>query len=270
MKIISWNVNGLRAVHKKGLFLPFIKKYNPDILCLQETKAEKGQAEIDLPEYEEFWNSATKKGYSGTAIFTKAKPLSVTLGIPGKIAKEFGLIKDSYGDPNTEGRIVVAEFKDFYVVTVYTPNAKDDLSRIPLRHKQWDPAFLAYMKELENPSTGSGRGKPVIFCGDLNVAHTPDDLARPKENEGLKGFTVEEREGIQNIIDTGFVDTFRIFTKGNGHYSWWSHFANARARNVGWRIDYIFVSEKLKKKVKKSEILPEVLGSDHCPVLIEI
>ncbi len=262
MKIISWNVNGIRAVHKKGLFMPFIKKYQPDILCLQETKAEQHQSEVDLPEYEEFWNSATKKGYSGTAIFTKTKPLSVALGIPEKIAKKYKL-EDKYGDPNTEGRVIVTEFKDFFVATVYTPNAKDDLSRIPLRHKNWDPAFLEYVKSLE-------KKKPVIFCGDLNVAHTPDDLARPKENEGLKGFTKEEREGIQKIIDSGFVDTFRMFTKGNGHYSWWSHFANARARNVGWRIDYIFVSGKLAKKVKSAKILPEVLGSDHCPVEIEI
>ncbi len=263
MKIISWNVNGIRAVHKKGLFVPFIEKYKPDILCLQETKAQQNQSEVDLPEYEEYWNSAEKKGYSGTAIFTKIKPLSITLGFPEKISKKFGLVADAYGDPRTEGRVTTLEFKDFYVVSVYTPNAKDDLSRIPLRHKHWDPAFLAYMQELE-------KNKPVIFCGDLNVAHTEDDLARPKENIGKKGFTNEEREGIQNIIDSGFVDTFRIFNKGNGHYTWWSHFANARARNIGWRIDYIFVSPKLAKKVKKAEILPAVMGSDHCPVLIEI
>jgi len=263
MKIISWNVNGIRAVHKKGLFVPFIKKYNPDILCLQETKAEQHQSEVDLPEYEEHWNSAIKKGYSGTAIFTKKKPLSVVLGIPEKIAKKYKLVGDKYGDPNTEGRVTTAEYKDFYVVSVYTPNAKDDLSRIPMRHKLWDPAFLSYMQELE-------KNKPVIFCGDLNVAHTRDDLARPKENEGLKGFTKEEREGIQKVIDSGFVDTFRMFTKGNSHYTWWSHFANARARNVGWRIDYIFVSKKLEKKIKSAKILPEVLGSDHCPVMIEI
>ena len=270
MQIISWNVNGIRAVHKKGLFVPFIKKYQPDVLCLQETKAEQSQHEVDLPEYEEYWNSATKKGYSGTAIFTKEKPLEVKLGMPEKIAEKYGLQDDTYGDSNTEGRIVALELKNFYVVSVYTPNAKDDLSRIPLRHKKWDPAFLEYMKEWENPSTGSGRGKPVIFCGDLNVAHTADDLARPKQNEGLKGFTIEEREGIQKIIDSGFVDTFRIFTKGNSHYSWWSHFSNARARNVGWRIDYIFVSKSLAKKVKSARILPEVQGSDHCPVSIEI
>lgn len=263
MKIISWNVNGIRAVHKKGLFLPFIEKHEPDVLCLQETKAEQGQAVIDLPGYEEYWNSAEKKGYSGTAIFTKIKPLSVINGIPDAIAKKHGLKSDDYGDPRTEGRVIAAEFKDFYVVTVYTPNAKDDLTRIPLRHKHWDPAFLAYCKELESK-------KPVIFCGDLNVAHTADDLARPKENEGLKGFTKEEREGFENFIKAGFIDTFRMFHKGNGFYTWWSHFANARARNVGWRIDYVLVSKKLEKKIKKADIHPDVLGSDHCPVSVEI
>lgn len=271
MKLISWNVNGIRAVTKKGLFEPFIKQYQPDILCLQETKAERCQSVIDLPDYEEYWNSAVKKGYSGTAIFTKTKPLSVFNGFSEKIIKKFGLVADKYGDPTAEGRIITAEYEDFYVVTVYTPNAKDDLSRIPLRHKQWDPAFLAYCKELEkNGSINSPQGKPVIFCGDLNVAHTPDDLARPKENEGLKGFTKEERAGFQAFIDAGFIDTFRMFTKGNGHYSWWSHFANARERNVGWRIDYILVSESLKSKVKKAEILPEIYGSDHCPIYLNV
>lgn len=267
MKVISWNVNGIRAVHKKGLLAPFIEKYQPDILCLQETKAERHQSEIDLPEYEEYWNSAKKKGYSGTAIFTNKKlksgPLSVTFDLPDKIAKKYNLKNDSYGNPNTEGRAVTAQFKDFYIVSVYTPNAKDDLSRLALRHSQWDPAFLEYVKELE-------KEKPVIFCGDLNAARAEDDLARPKENIGNKGFTDEEREGVQNIIEAGFVDTFRIFTKGNGHYTWWSHFTNARARNIGWRIDYIFVSPKLVKKVKNAKILSEVLGSDHCPISIEI
>ncbi len=260
---MSWNVNGIRAVHKKGLFLPFIAEYKPDILCLQETKAERHQSVIDLPEYTEYWNSAEKKGYSGTAIFTKIKPLSVINGLPEKIAQKYGLVADDYGDPLKEGRVISAEFKDFYIVTVYTPNAKDDLSRIPLRHKQWDPAFLAYCKELQ-------KKKPVIFCGDLNVAHTPDDLARPKENEGLKGFTQEEREGFQAFIGAGFIDTFRLFHKGNSFYTWWSHFANARERNIGWRIDYILVSPALVSKVKKAEILPDVMGSDHCPVFIDV
>ncbi len=263
MKLISWNVNGIRAVDKKGLFVPFVKKFKPDIICLQETKAEQHQSPIDLPEYQEFWNSAIKKGYSGTAIFTREKPLKVLYDIPESITKKCKLVGDKYGDPNTEGRVIAIELAKFFVVTVYTPNAKDDLSRIPLRHKQWDRAFLAYMQMLE-------KKKPVIFCGDLNVAHTEDDLARPKENIGNKGFTNEEREGFQNFIDAGFIDTFRMFTKGNGHYSWWSHFANARARNVGWRIDYFCVSKSLKAKVKDAKILPEVLGSDHCPILLEL
>lgn len=263
MKVVSWNVNGIRAVHKKGLFVPFIEKYKPDILCLQETKAKQNQSEVDLPEFEEYWNSAEKAGYSGTAMFTKTKPVSVTLGLPEEIIKKYDLRVDSYGDPNTEGRVLTLEYPDFFVATVYTPNAKDDLSRIPLRHKKWDPAFLEYMKELD-------KKKPVIFCGDLNVAHTRDDLARPKENEGKKGYTKEEREGIQKMVDVGFVDTFRLFTKGNGHYSWWSHFANARERNIGWRIDYIFASKRLEDKIKSAKILPEVFGSDHCPVLLEI
>lgn len=261
MKIISWNVNGIRAVIKKGSFQSFMVEHKPDILCLQETKAEKGQAVIDLPGYEEYWSSAVKKGYSGTAIFTKIKPVNVMNGFSEDIIEKYGLKADDYGDPTTEGRVITAEFEEYYVVTVYTPNAKDDLSRVPLRHKHWDPAFLAHCKKLE-------KKKPVIFCGDLNVAHTPDDLARPKENVGLKGFTDEEREGFQNFIDAGFVDTFRIFTQGNGHYTWWSHFANARARNVGWRIDYFLTSASLVPKIKSALILQDVMGSDHCPVVL--
>ena len=263
MKLISWNVNGIRAVHKKGLFVPFVQKEKPDVICLQETKAEQGQAVIDLSGYEEYWNSAEKKGYSGTAIFTKEKPLAVILGLPEKIAEKYGLANDGYGNPNTEGRVIAAEFSDFFVVTVYTPNAKADLSRLKLRHEQWDPAFLAFLKDLD-------KKKPVIFCGDLNVAHTEDDLANPKENEGEHGFTKEEREGIDKIIDAGFVDTFRHFTPtGKGYYTWWSNWSNSRARNVGWRIDYVFVSKRLVPKLKSAHILPEVMVSDHCPVGVE-
>jgi exodeoxyribonuclease-3 len=265
MKLVSWNVNGIRAVHNKSLFLPVIKELKPDILCLQETKAEKGQAVIDLPEYEEFWNSSKgKKGYSGTAIFVKntLKPISVLYDFPLPIAKKYKLV-DAYGDPNAEGRVIAAEFKDFYVVSCYTPNAKPDLSRLKLRHKAWDPAFLEYMQLLE-------KKKPVIFCGDLNVAHGPDDLAKPKENEGEHGYTKEEREGLDLVVKAGFVDSYRIFAKGNGVYTWWSNFSGARARNVGWRIDYFFVSKKLEKKVKKAEIYPKIMGSDHCPILLEL
>jgi exodeoxyribonuclease-3 len=214
-----------------------------------------------LPDYEEYWNSAEKKGYSGTAIFTKTKPISVINGFPEKISTKYGLKDDGYGDPNKEGRVITAEFEKFYVVSVYTPNAKDDLSRLSLRHKHWDPAFLEYMKQLD-------KKKPVIFGGDLNVAHTGEDLANPKQNEGKKGFTTEERAGIDAMVKAGFIDTFRMFTQGKGHYSWWSHFANSRARNVGWRIDYLFVSPTLRSKVKESVILPKVMGSDHCPVKV--
>ena len=263
MKLVSWNVNGIRAVHKKGLFTTFVDELKPDVICLQETKAEQHQSEVDLPEYEEYWNSAQKKGYSGTAIFSKVKPLNVIIGLPDDIVKKYKIAHDGYGDPATEGRVIAAEFKDFYVVTVYTPNSKDDLSRIPLRHKHWDPAFLEFVKQLE-------KKKPVVFCGDLNVAHTADDLANPKPNEGKKGFTREEREGIDNMISSEFVDTFRLFTKGNGHYTWWSHFANSRARNVGWRIDYFFVSKSLVSKIKSAKIYADIMGSDHCPISLDL
>ena len=263
MKIVSWNVNGIRAVHRKGAFLPFLKELKPDVLCLQETKAEEGQAELDLMGYEEYWCSAKKKGYSGVAIFTKQVPEDVLFGMPEDIAEKYGLANDSYGDPNEEGRIIAADMGSFWVVSIYTPNSKEDLSRLALRHERWDPAFLEYMKQLEEE-------KPVIFCGDLNVAHTPDDLANPKPNEGKHGYTREERDGIDAIIKSGFVDSFRLFTQGNGHYSWWSHFAQARARNVGWRIDYVFVSKALAKKVKKAEIHNHIMGSDHCPVSITL
>jgi exodeoxyribonuclease-3 len=266
MRLASWNVNGIRAVVQKGAFRQFVKTARPDAICLQETKAERGQAAVDLPEFEEYWNSAQKKGYSGTAIFVK-KDIAVhgvSLGLPEDLCKKYKLHEDSYGDPNVEGRVVAVELDDMYVVTVYTPNSKGDLSRLSLRHAQWDPAFLEYMKRLH-------KQKPVAFCGDLNVAHQAHDLAHPKENEGEHGFTKEEREGIDNIIKAGFVDTFRHFTPaGNGHYTWWTHWQNARARNVGWRIDYWFVSKDLLPRLKSSKILPDVTGSDHCPVVIEL
>jgi exodeoxyribonuclease-3 len=261
MNIVSWNVNGIRAVDKKGLFMPFLKKLKPDVLCLQETKAMEHESPLDLPDYEEFWSSAKKKGYSGTAIFTKTTPKNVLFGLPEDLVKKHQLSGDGYGNPNEEGRVIAADLGPLYVVSVYTPNAKDDLSRLTLRHKHWDPAFLSYMKRLEEE-------KPVIFCGDLNVAHKEEDLARPKENRGVKGFTDEEREGVQAYLDAGFVDTFRLHHKGNGFYTWWSHFNKARERNVGWRIDYIFASKKLASKVKKADIHPEIMGSDHCPVSV--
>ncbi len=262
MKIYSWNVNGIRAVINKGEFQKFVKTHQPDILCLQETKAQQGQAVIDMPGYAEYWDSAEKKGYSGTAIFTKINPLKVINGLPGDIVKKHQVHGDVYGDPNKEGRVITAEFKDFFLVTVYTINVKDDLSRVPIR-QSWDKAFIAWCQRLE-------KKKPVIFCGDLNVAHTEDDLARPKENEGKRGFTDEERAGFQALVDHGFVDTFRLFKQGNGFYTWWTHWANARARNVGWRIDYFLVSKSLKSKVKEAAIHADIMGSDHCPVSITL
>jgi exodeoxyribonuclease-3 len=205
ISIYSWNVNGIRAVLKKDMFLPFLATENPDILCLQETKAKEEQVELSLPGYKQFWNSAAKLGYSGTAIFSKTAPLQVVNGLPEDIIETFKVSGDIYGDPNLEGRVVAAEYDAFWVVTVYTPNAKDDLSRIPLRHEHWDPAFLAYCKQLE-------KSKPVVFCGDLNVAHTEDDLANPKPNRGKKGFTTEERQGFSNFVEAGFVESLRRVT----------------------------------------------------------
>src|SRR5580692_11529777 len=263
MKIYSRNVNGIRAVLKKGTFQKFLADHQPDILCLQETKADRTQVEIEVPGYHEFWNSAIKKGYSGTAIFSRQEPLSVANGFPHQLASRYKFADELERDSSDEGRVIAAEYPQFFVVTVYTPNAKDDLSRIALRHKGWDPAFLAYCVELQ-------RRKPVIFCGDLNVAHTELDLANPGPNRGKKGFTDEEREGFQNFVNAGFVDTFRMFHQGNGHYSWWSNFAKARERNVGWRIDYVLVSDALASRVSSAEIHPEIMGSDHCPVSITL
>jgi exodeoxyribonuclease III len=261
MKIYSWNVNGIRAVHKKGDLQAFLTKHDPDILCLQETKAQKDQLDVDFTQYEEYWCSAEKKGYSGTAIFTKISPNDVYYDLPEDIVSKYALA-DSYGDTTKEGRVTVAEFDDFYVATVYTPNAKDDLSRIPMR-QAWDPAFLEYMNRLQQE-------KPVIFCGDFNVAHTELDLARPKENRGKKGFTDEERSGFDAMIEKKFVDSFRLFNQESGNYTWWSHFGDARERNVGWRIDYVMISEELTPLVKSARIHADVFGSDHCPVSIDI
>ncbi len=263
MKIYSWNVNGIRAVVRKETFQEFVTKHQPDILCLQETKAEQGQAVIDMSGYEEYWNSSrTKKGYSGTAIFAKQKPIAVINDIPEEFVKASGLETDSYGHSNDEGRVIAAEFDDFYVVTAYTPNAKDDLTRIPLRER-WDAAITAYCVELQ-------KKKPVVYCGDMNVAHTEDDLANPKPNKGKRGFTTEERNGFDNWLAAGFIDTFREFKQGNGFYSWWSHFAKSRERNVGWRIDYFLISSSLRDKLENAEIHPDVMGSDHCPVSVTL
>lgn len=262
MKLFSWNVNGIRSVLKKGALQAFIAEYDPDILCLQETKAKRDQFEIDFPQYKEYWNSALRPGYSGTAIFSKTPALAVHKDIPHDIAEKYHL-EDGYGHTNSEGRVLVCEYEKFFVATVYTPNAKADLTRLPMRHNNWDPAFLAYMKRLQE-------SKPVLFSGDFNVAHTELDLAKPKENRGEHGFTDEEREGFVKMLEEGFVDTFRMFHEGNGHYSWWTNFGGARARNVGWRIDYWMVSEEIKSLVTSAAIYPQVMGSDHCPVGVEI
>lgn len=249
MKIISWNVNGIRAVLKKG-FADFVHKSNPDILCLQETKAHPDQVDKMLDNYEHhYWNSADKKGYSGTAVFSKIKPLKVVYG---------GGLEEG----ETEGRVITLEYDKFYLVNVYTPNSKRGLERLDYRQK-WDKAFLKYLKELE-------KEKPVVLCGDLNVAHKEIDLARPKNNKKNAGFTEEERKGMDNYVKAGFVDTFRMFTEEGGHYSWWSYMFNSRAKDIGWRIDYFIVSEKLKSKVENSRILKMVMGSDHAPVELKI
>lgn len=264
MKLFSWNVNGIRAVLNKGALQAFIDKYDPDVLCLQETKAERGQFEIDYPQYHEHFFSAVKKGYSGTAIFSKVEPLQWVDGFPQDIIAKYGITGDTYGDPNAEGRVIAAEFEKFWVVTVYTPNSKRDLSRLGVRHGHWDKGFLAYIKQLE-------ASKPVLVCGDLNVAHTELDLARPKDNTKNAGFTPEEREGFDNFVAAGLVDTWRAANpETTGVYSWWTHWANARANNVGWRIDYWLASSSIASEVRNPAVHADVMGSDHCPVSIEI
>ena len=249
MKIISWNVNGLRAVLKKN-FLEFIEEEKPDILCLQETKCTPDDVEQLWPAtYTTYWNSAQKKGYSGTAIFTNTKPLEIMTGI-------------GVSDHDNEGRVLTAEFANFFVVNVYVPNSQRELTRLPYRQR-WDRDFLRFLKRLE-------KKKPVIFCGDLNVAHTEIDLANPRTNMKNHGFTPEERAGFSALVAAGFVDTFREFEKGEGHYTWWSPMSDARARNVGWRLDYFLVSAKLRPQVKSAFIHAKILGSDHCPVGIEL
>lgn len=244
MRLISWNVNGIRAVLKKN-FLAFIETAAPEVLCVQETKAAPEQVNLALPGYHQFWNTAERKGYAGTAIFTKIAPLSVR--------RDLGV-----AEHDREGRVLTAEFADFFLVNVYTPNAKRDLSRLQYR-VQWDADFLKFLQRLE-------RKKPVVFCGDLNVAHTEIDLANPKANVGNHGFTPEERAGFDNFIKHGFLDSFREFHREGGHYTWWSQIGNARRRNVGWRIDYFCLSAVLRPRLQKAFILPEVTGSDHCPV----
>jgi exodeoxyribonuclease-3 len=261
MKLVSWNVNGIRAVLRKEALQPVFDQLNPDILCFQETKAQPDQIELNIPGFNLIINSAEKKGYSGTAILSREKPIQTISNFSEKLAKKYNITDDGYGDPNTEGRVLAAEFSDFWVVTVYTPNSKDDLTRIPLRQK-WDPAFAEFISSLSGD-------KPVYSSGDFNVAHKPIDLARPKENKGKKGFTLEERSGFDGILDKGFVDTFRTLHPDTiDAYSWWSNWGKARERNVGWRIDYWLAPEK--SDIKFAEIHQDLLGSDHCPVSIEV
>lgn len=249
MKILSWNVNGLRAALKKG-FTDFVAEHSPDVLCVQETKSPGGPIEIDLPDYHVYWSHADKKGYSGTATFLRQEPISVREGI--------GIDTHDH-----EGRVLTCELDDLFVVNVYVPNSKRDLSRLPYRSEEWDVDFLAYLKELE-------KSKPVVCCGDFNVAHKEIDLTHPKANVKNHGFTPEERQGFDNIVEAGFIDTFRMFEEGPEHYTWWSLMGNCRARNVGWRIDYTIASEALQPRLKSAFILSDVMGSDHCPVGIEL
>jgi exodeoxyribonuclease III len=251
VNIVSWNVNGIRALVQHDVLAPFVGSYDPDVICLQETKVQPAQVRLDLPSHPyHYWNGAAQKGYAGTAVISKTEPLSVRQNIGVECH-------------DGEGRVIAAEFEDFFVVSVYVPNAKRDLSRLAER-QDWDRCFLAYLQALE-------REKPVVCCGDFNVAHTPTDLARPKDNEGHHGFTPEERAGFQSFMDAGFIDTFRHLHPGAPqHYTWWRLFGDARARNIGWRIDYILISVALLPRLRAATILPDVLGSDHCPVAVEL
>lgn len=248
-KLISWNVNGLRACVGKG-FLDYFREVDADVFCIQESKLQEGQIDMDLPGYRQYWNYAVKKGYSGTAMFTKEEPVSVAYGI-------------GMDEHNTEGRVITAEFGDYYVVTCYTPNSQDGLARLDYRMK-WETDFLAYLKGLE-------KNKPVIFCGDLNVAHEEIDLKNPKSNRKNAGFSDEERGKFGELLAAGFIDTFRHFYPDmEGIYSWWSYRFSARTKNAGWRIDYFCVSECLKDRLVSAAIHTDIMGSDHCPVELVI
>lgn len=248
MKFLSWNVNGLRACLQKG-FLDFLKESNADTICLQETKMQPEQADFELSGYTRYWNSALRKGYSGTAIFTRNLPIGVQYDIDNP-------------DHMGEGRSITLEYPEYYLVTVYTPNSQDELKRLPYR-MEWEDAFRAYLMKLDQK-------KPVIVCGDMNVAHEEIDLKNPKTNEGHAGFSDQEREKFTQLLESGFVDTFRrIHPEAIGAYSWWSYRFHAREHNAGWRIDYFLVSERFFSHVQKSEILSEVMGSDHCPIELD-
>ena len=247
MKLVSWNVNGLRAALGKG-FCESIARADPDVLCLQETRALPEQVELELPGYEPYWNPAKRKGYAGTATFTRIRPVGVSRGMGA-------------AELDQEGRVLTLEFDDHYLVNVYTPNSGKELARLEYRTEKWDPAFLRHCKKLE-------KKKPVVFCGDLNVAHKEIDIHDPKSNAGLAGFTEQERRNFDRIVQAGFIDTFREFIKEGGHYTWWSYVMRARPKNRGWRIDYICISPQLRDRLRSATILSDVTGSDHCPVAI--
>ena len=249
MHLVSWNVNGIRACVRKGGD-QWLGQCGADVICLQETRAFPEQVDLELPGYESYWNPAEKAGYSGVAIYARREPLEVTAGL--------GIV-----ELDTEGRVLTAEFDDIFAVTVYTPNSQKELRRLEYRQHRWDPSFLEHMRELATR-------KPVVFCGDLNVAHKEIDLANPRSNRRNAGFTDEERSAFDAMLDGGFVDTFREFETGGGHYSWWSNRPGVRERNVGWRIDYVLVSEELRPRLEAAAIHPEVMGSDHCPVSIRL
>lgn len=265
MRIFSWNINGIRAVLKKGALQDFLSRKSPDILCLQETKAKKDQVETDFPDYVEYWNSAERPGYAGTAVFVKndIKVLNSYKNFEKFSIQKLEIAEDEYGNPLAEGRILTVELEDFFVVTVYVPNSKHDLSRLKLRHDSFDPTFRKYLELLQ-------KEKPVVVCGDFNAAHTEIDIARPKENEKNAGFTKEEREGIDSYLASGLVDTFRELNPTARRYTWWSHWGKARENNVGWRIDYFFVSKSLEQNLTHADIYENILGSDHCPISIEL
>ncbi|WP_368936958.1 exodeoxyribonuclease III [Bacillus sp. SH8-8] len=250
MKFISWNVNGLRAVVAKGVFLEYLEESNADIFCLQEIKLQRGQIDLNLEGYYSYWNYAVKKGYSGTAVFTKKEPILVSYGL-------------GIEEHDQEGRVITLEFEDYYMITLYTPNSKQGLERLDYRMK-WEDAFRAYIKQLDEK-------KPVVFCGDLNVAHKEIDLKNPKSNRKNPGFSDEEREKFTNLLEEGFIDTFRYkYPDKEEAYSWWSYRMRARANNSGWRIDYFVISDRLKQKIIDAKINSKVMGSDHCPVELQM
>ncbi|QVY59902.1 exodeoxyribonuclease III [Cytobacillus gottheilii] len=249
MKLVSWNVNGIRACVKKG-FLDYFQNVDADIFCIQESKLQDGQIELQLEGYHQYWNYAERKGYSGTAVFTKEKPLSVSYGVGENVSEE-------------EGRIITLEFKDFYLVNVYTPNSKRDLTRLSYR-LEWEEEIRKYLIELNSV-------KPVVYCGDLNVAHAEIDLKNAKSNHGNSGFTAEERSKMTNLLSSGFIDSFRyMYPDKEGAYTWWSYMAKVRERNIGWRIDYFLVSDSLKEQIIDADIHCDIMGSDHCPIMLEL